>query len=335
MTRMAIKRFALAGFSALLLAGCAVTPNSGFDGRYAEPIGNAPVTPNPTPYTEALVCLANSAQAQGRASPVIAVGRISDYMGAGNPEGGGPALTQGASLMAISAFSKAGIRQVEVFDTSVAELELRYANNRLLGDAAEDDGFRQIYAGSMLGSQYFIQGGITELNFNIRSQGLDFLGGDRIDSDPTGVFNGRLYVMNVAIDLRMVDSRTREVVDVISYQKQIIGREVSAGVFSFWGDAVIDISTGGRSLEPIQLAVRSLIERAVLEFSSTLYGIEAQEVCAFDDPLGLTNETGGISPQSPYASRTGASNVQIRQSVDRGHERRDPAVRHGLRGRYD
>jgi len=332
---MAIRQFLSIVTGALLLAGCAVTPNSGFDGRYANPIGNAPVTPNPTPYSEALVCLSNSARAAGRPSPRLAVGRIADYTAAGNPEGGGPAITQGASLMAMSAFAKAGINLVERFDTSVAELELRYANNRLIGDSGEEDGFRQIYAGSIPGSDYHLVGGITELNFNIRSQGIDILGGDRIDSDPTGVFNGRMYVMNVALDLRLVNSETLEVVDVISYQKQIIGREVSAGVFSFWGDAVVDISTGGRSLEPIQLAVRSLVERAVLEFSSTLYGIEARSVCAFDDPLGLTNAAGGINPHTTYASQTGASNVQIRQSVDRGHERRDPAVRNGLRGRYD
>ncbi len=237
--------------------------------------------------------------------------------------------------MAMSAFAKAGVNLVERFDTSIAEYDLRFANNRLIGDAEEENGFRQIYAGSVPGVDYAVVGGVTELNFNIRSQGIDFLGGDRIDSDPTGVFNARLYVMNIAIDLRMYNAETLEVVDVISYQKQIIGREVSAGVFSFWGDAVIDISTGGRSLEPMQLAVRSLVERAVLEFSSTLYGIEAQQVCAFDDPLGLTNISGGINPHTTYASQTGASNVQIRQSVDRGHERRDPAVRNGLRGRYN
>ena len=41
--------------------------------------------------------------------------------------------------------------------------------------------------------------------------------------------------MNIGIDLRLVDTSTLEVVDVISYQKQIIGREVSAGVFDFLG----------------------------------------------------------------------------------------------------
>ena len=34
--------------------------------------------------------------------------------------------------MAMSAFAKSGARLVERFDTSVTELELRYANNRLI-----------------------------------------------------------------------------------------------------------------------------------------------------------------------------------------------------------
>ena len=129
--------------------------------------------------------------------------------------------------------------------------------------------------------------------------------------------------------------RTLEGVDVFSYQKQIIGREISAGVFSFWDSAVIDVSAGGRSMEPVQLAVRSLIERAVLEFSSTLYGVEAGSVCRFDDPLGPTNETGGVNTHTAYATGAEIRNVQARQSVDRGHERRDPDVRAGLRGRYN
>ena len=77
-----------------------------------------------------------------------------------------------------------------------------------------------------------------------------------------------MYVMNVGLDLRLVDTNTLEVVDVISYQKQIIGRQVSAGVFDFLGTNFFDVSAGESALEPIQLAVRSVIERAVLEMVS-------------------------------------------------------------------
>ncbi|MGI9434032.1 MAG: hypothetical protein ACR2Q4_04245, partial [Geminicoccaceae bacterium] len=49
------------------------------------------------------------------------------------------------------------------------------------------------------------------------------------------------------------------------YQKQIIGRELRAGLFEFFDGKLLDLGLGERSLEPIQLAVRSVIERAVFE----------------------------------------------------------------------
>jgi curli biogenesis system outer membrane secretion channel CsgG len=149
------------------LTAC-VTPHSGNDGMYALPIGDAPVTANPTAYTPALDCLNSyAAQQSSSAAPRIAVGRILDYTGSVSEEGG-RRITQGASLMAMSAFNKAGARLVERFDTSVTELELRYANNRLIGQEG-DENVRRIYAGQMPGSDYYFVGGITELNYNIRS----------------------------------------------------------------------------------------------------------------------------------------------------------------------
>ena len=328
------KLLAAAMAGAMVLSGCASTPNGGGnDGLYARPIGGAPVTSNPTPYSEALVCLANYARSQGVRSPRIAVGRLTDYTGRASLEGGA-AVTQGATLMAISAFAKAGVRLVERFDTSISELELRYANNSLI--RGEDGSQRLIHAGSVPGSDYHLVGGITELNYNIRSSGVDILAGERTNGDPTGIFNRRQWVMNIGLDLRLNDTQTMETVDVISYQKQIIGREISAGVFAFWDATVIDISGGGRSLEPVQLAVRSVIERAVLEISSQLYGLDPAAACSFSDPIGggLTNTTGGIAAQTNYGSRE-TSNVQVRESVDRGHESRDDSVRSYLRGRYN
>ena len=84
-----------------------------------------------------------------------------------------------------------------------------------------------------------------------------------------------MYVMNVGLDLRLVDTDTLEVVDVVSYQKQIIGRQISAGVFDFLGHTFFDASLGESALEPIQLAVRSVIERATLEMMSRLYRVPA------------------------------------------------------------
>jgi curli production assembly/transport component CsgG/holdfast attachment protein HfaB len=325
----ALKTFAVLAATSALTA--CVTPHSGGDGMYALPIGDAPVTGNPTAYTPALDCLDAYRQANNVAAPRIAVGRILDYTGSVSEEGG-RRITQGASLMAMSAFNKAGARLVERFDTSVTELELRYANNRLIGQEG-DQNVRRIYAGQMPGSDFYFVGGITELNYNIRSMGVDAQGGHIDARDGVGNLAARLYVMNIALDFRLIDTRTLEVVDVISYQKQIIGRELRAGVFSFFDDTIIDIAAGERALEPVQLAVRAGVERAVVEVMSRFYRVSDSSVCADaiqaeGDPMGPGGTQTAAAPQSAAA----AVIEQQRTDPDAWNVRRDENMS-GLRGR--
>jgi len=330
---MRARAIATLATSALMLGAC-VSPVAGPNGLYASPIGNAPVTANPTPYSQALYCLADYARRYNLPSPRIAVGRISDYTGSVSSDGGRQ-ITQGASLMANSALAKAGVRIVERYDTSISELELRYANNKLIGDegggGADDPSYRRILAGQVPGSDFYLVGGITEVNYNIRSGGFDVGVGETDTNRPgSGLVQAKVFVMNVAIDLRMVQTTTMEVVDVISYQKQIIGREVSAGVFDFLNGNVFDVSAGTGGFEPVQLAVRALIERGTLEMMANLYGAPGPEVCldAAHDPLGSVGPTGGYYPA--YAN-TDSNNGQTRADPNRWHSGRDGDVR---RSRY-
>lgn len=319
--------------AAMALAGC-VSPVAGSDGLYAKPIGNAPVTTNPTPYSEALVCLGQYARQNGIRPPRVAVGRILDYTGKADLEGG-RRVTQGASLMAISAFAKAGARLVERFDTSVSELELKYANNKLIGEgaAATPESFRKIVAGSIPGSDFYLVGGITELNYNIRSVGGDAFFGDVDATDAKGTAGARMYVINVGLDLRLVDTETLEVVDVISYQKQIIGRELSLGIFDFANGNVFDIGVGERAQEPIQLAVRSVVERAVLEMTANLYGVPGAEICSqVNTTIASTNGiTGDFVPAT--TANLASNNAASRASASRWNEKRDRTLKPILRGR--
>lgn len=269
------------------LTACATTPpRVDTAGNYARPIGSAPATANATPYSPGLVCLAMAARSAGRRSPTIAVGRIADYTGKQEDGMSGPRLTQGASLMAITAMAKAGADMVERYDTSVPELELRFANNRLISDAAQAPGdYRPIMAGQYAGSDYVLAGGITELNYNIRSGSLEASVGGSSATSTKAVASGKTYVMNIGVDLRLIDTRTMRIVDVISYQKQIIGREVGVGAFSFLGSNIVDISAGHGELEPLQLGVRTLIERATLEFMANLYGVPVQACLPAADPV--------------------------------------------------
>ena len=155
----AVATLAAVALSAAGLSAC-VSPVAGDDGRYTTHIGNAPVVTNETPYTSALRCLGAYARQNVSHAPRVAVGNIADYTGKEEFEGG-RRVTQGAALMAMSALDRSGVRLLERFDTSVSELELRFANNRLIGEDAGD--WRRITAGSIPGSDYYLVGGITEL----------------------------------------------------------------------------------------------------------------------------------------------------------------------------
>jgi curli production assembly/transport component CsgG/holdfast attachment protein HfaB len=285
------------------LSAC-ISPVARKDGTYATPIGGAPVIDNETPYSQALRCMGQQMRTNGRPAPRIAVGNILDYTGKYEADGSGRKLTQGAALMAMSALSKAGVRLVERFDTSVAELELKYANNKLIGDKpAQQDGadFRRIFAGSIPGSDYYLIGGITELNYNIRSATADAFLGSTSVSGLRGTIGLKLFVMNVGLDLRLINTQTLEVVKVISYQKQILGREISPGMFDFLGSTILDIGAGERALEPIQLAVRAVTERAVLEMLKDVQGAH-QSACTThlgtaNDPLA--DRSGDYAPPQP------------------------------------
>jgi curli biogenesis system outer membrane secretion channel CsgG len=281
--------------AAMALEGC-ISPSADSVGRYTSPIGGAPVISNETPYSAALRCMSGIV---GQHPVRIAVGQISDYTGKTESDGSGRKVTAGAALMAMSALSKSGVHMVERFDTSVAEMELKYANNKLIASDQNPQGgdFRKIIAGSIPGSDYYIVGGITELNFNIRSENASGNGGGTATSATTGTLGGSLYVMNVGLDMRLVNTNTLEVADVISYQKQIVGRQVTAGIFDFLGTNFFDVSAGESALEPIQLAVRSVIERAVLEMVTRIYRAPGG-ACA--SPIGTAGDPLADAGDRPY-----------------------------------
>lgn len=306
--------------SALALTGC-ISPVAGPGGNYTSPIGGSPVTANPTPYSKGLVCMGHFARQSQVRAPRIAVGRILDYTGKADIEGG-RRVTQGGSLMAMSALAKAGAVLVERFDTSVAELDLKYKNNKLVG---ENGNFAKIHAGSIPGSDFYLVGGITELNYNIRSVGGEAFGGDLDATDAKGTLGGKMFVINVGLDLRLVKTDTLEVFDVISYQKQIIGRELSLGIFDFANGNVFDVGVGGRAQEPIQLAVRSVIERASLEMMANLYGAPNADVCALTEGAVSTNSITG--DYRPVRANVKEYNGGSRQSASKWHEGRDSGLR--------
>jgi curli biogenesis system outer membrane secretion channel CsgG len=327
--------FATAGMA---LSGCAA-PLAAHNGLYSRPTGDAPVVSNPTPYTDALVCEAEYARSHNVNAPRIAIGRIADYTGKLEADGSGRKLTQGASLMAMTAFAKAGVPLVERYDTSVSEMELKYANSKLISDKPVEGGaapadYRRIMAGQVPGSDFYVVGGITELNFNIRSNGISANGGGLNTTTLTGTAGATTYVMNVGLDLRLINTRTLEVVDVISYQKQIIAHQIGIGLFQVWNNASADVGVGEGALEPLQLGVRAVIERATVEMVANLYGMPGPQACIHYDPLGDNVTTGPTGAYVPAYNNVESNNAATRQEPNRWDAGRDPDMDSVVRDRY-
>lgn len=239
------------------------------------------VTANPTRYTPALLCLGRTAPSNG--APRIAVGKIGDLTGKYDFETGSK-ITQGASLFAVTALSYARVPVVERLDNSVAEIELNYARQRLLSDTPERagttaDNFRPIYAGQIAGSKYYIVGGVTELNYNILSSGHEAALGTKNLPGIQGQLKSSTYVLNVAIDLRLVDTRSQQVVDNVTLQKQVVGLTGDKRLNANGGDMSLQLAGGDSRQEPIQMAVRELIERAVYQLIAPLWAESDQSKC--------------------------------------------------------
>jgi curli production assembly/transport component CsgG/holdfast attachment protein HfaB len=263
---------------ALLMAAAAAAP------ALAGPLrADSPAIANPSPYSAALACLGSQAAWPGGKPPRIAVGRLSDMTGR-NDLYTGARVSQGASLFAITALGRAGVPVVERLDSTVSEIELSYARQHLLSDAPEKAGtsannFRPIYAGQIAGSSYYIVGGITELNYNIASSGINGGLGGLATDDVKGSASASRYVMNVAVDLRLVDTRSQEVVAEASFQKQLLGRDAGltlSGVIDAKGASV---GGGASAMEPVQAAVRTLVERGVFALLSDLQPAGVSATC--------------------------------------------------------
>lgn len=234
---------------------------------------------NRTPMDAAFACFgAELASGQPRRL-VIAVGDVRDFTGKYSVSEG-TAITQGGALMVASALGKlAGpVVLAERFDPTIGERELGYTDRRQLGDGrahaiegaagSSNVPWLPYYGGSITASDYYIVGGITELNYNIRSGGAEV----RIGQLGPKV---RTYTQSVAIDLRIVDTRTLLVARTISLTKQFTGYEVGFNTFRFFGSELFDINVGAKAQEPLQLAIRTTLEEATIRLVAAVAGRDA------------------------------------------------------------
>jgi curli production assembly/transport component CsgG/holdfast attachment protein HfaB len=95
-------------------------------------------------------------------------------------------------------------------------------------------------------------------------------------------------------------------------------------VFSFWGGNTVAVGAGEGATEPLQLAVRSVIERAAVEMVANLYGMPGPEDCMRFDPLGENVTTGVTGAYIPAYDNLKSNNANTRAEPYRWDGRGDP-----------
>jgi curli biogenesis system outer membrane secretion channel CsgG len=271
-------RAAAVSLLATALSGCVQLHQARLGVGEAPTLIGPAVRDNRTPMDPALACLAGVIAASKARPLVIGVGDVRDYTGKYSVNEGN-AITQGGALMVTSALGKLGgaIGLAERFDPTIAERELGYTDRRQLGDGQAHDvagpaGTGKVpwlpyYGGSIAASDYYIVGGITELNYDIRSGGIDTEVGQLGPK-------ARIFTQGVAIDLRIVDTRSLLVVKTISLTKQFTGYEVGFNIFRFFGSDLFDINAGAKGQEPLQLGIRTALEEATLRLVAAVTKVD-------------------------------------------------------------
>ena len=271
-----------ASIACLALAGGCAAPRVVEQQSVETAVGPAPARGS-TPIDGALHCLAE--RFPPNVDLRLAVNDLTDGTGSTTADNAlSKVLTQRPDVMMTIGLAKTGVPMVNRSSTGVAEWELRQSMQKYIGDGRPyfDPGaqrqvpYRQVLAGSLLGSTHYVSGALTELNWNIQS-----------DVNEVGIggltLGRRSYRISIGADLIVTNSRTTEIVMARSYSKQLVGRETAAGLFRFFDvgrpsknfgrNEVFEFNLGRQANEPVQAAVRWMLETAAYDIVSELAGV--------------------------------------------------------------
>lgn len=280
-------------FSVLgLIAGCGVLPES-MSSPENEFVGPLPVV-NATPADNALECLSRSPEVL-RSDAVFAVDSVGDLTRKTAIDETGNYIPQDTASMLVTALSRAGVQQVNRINTAVTEFEIARARDQILGDGGpvtvngETVPYRPLRRGSMRGSDYIINGAITQLDFNTYSEGTEF-----------GAFGAaagtRVFALTVGADIRVTETQSTRIVLAEAYSKQAVGREQYGSVFRFFSDELFDVRIGRENLEGLHAGIRWMLAEAAYDIVSSTLGHDGScdEFLPDNEPEGPLRTAAGL-----------------------------------------
>ncbi len=251
--RSVIWRFAILFFVLLQVAGCSTVPPANVE-------SNAVLTPT-SKITRDLLKLPLP-----KAKVTVAVYGLRDQTGQYKPSPDSSystALTQGAASMLMKAL-KDSAWYIPVERESLQNLLTERKVVRAI-ESLTEKGKPGIDLPALLPAALIVEGGLIAYETNVRTggKGANYLG--------IGA-NSSYRMDQVTVSLRLVDTRTGQILSVVTVTKTIYSYQFSASVYKFTSyQSLLQGETGYTTNEPVQLGVRQALEAAVIQL--TLQGV--------------------------------------------------------------
>lgn len=185
----------------------------------------------------------------------ISIYAVTDSTGQFKADGGASStvVTQGSTEMLITALQRS--RQFTILD------RLRFGdlmNEQNLISSSRIAPGQGPELGALTGANYMITGSITEYQVSKETGGIGLV--------IAGKGGSTEYAKaSVALDLRVINLTTGEVIWAESLKGEIIGEKVGLQLFSFLGKNIVEFETGQGKQQVINLVVRTLLEEAVFK----------------------------------------------------------------------
>lgn len=185
----------------------------------------------------------------------ISIYAITDSTGQFKADGGASStvVTQGSTEMLITALQRS--RQFTILDR-VRFGDLMNEQNLISSSRIAPGQGPEL--GALTGANYMITGSITEYQVSKETGGIGLVIAGKGGST-------KYAKASVALDLRVINLTTGEVIWAESLKGEIIGEKVGLQLFSFLGKNIVEFETGQGKQQVINLVVRTLLEEAVFK----------------------------------------------------------------------
>ncbi len=240
MKYLSCRILAIAALISGSLTGCASNTSIALLKNDAKLVEGPPIRDIETPFDRALMCLRPTITK----SITFAVGAVVDDTGKEQLSDGGTGkfITQGAGDIVQSALFKAGATLVNRRDPRIMETETKW-------------GIRDVKR--IIPVNFYVTGSINS---------LDFLPGGGAEVQVAGVGpRFRQYRMLVGLDLALTEANTGRIVANVPLQKQIVAREIGAGVGRFFGSTLVSIDFGNNDREALNFSLRQMLNLATFD----------------------------------------------------------------------